>query len=59
MNIIPHEWSVNDDDYDRAGVINLYGEKAIFSVHGLLRLRGLSEEAKRRFQYHCQDLRKM
>lgn len=59
MNIIPHEWSVNDDDYDGAGIINLYGEKAIFPVHGLLRLRGLSDETKRRFQYHCHDLRKM
>lgn len=60
VNIVAHEWStVGDDDLQNPRVKNLYGEKAIFPVHGIVRLQGITQEAKHRLQRHCAELRSM
>lgn len=39
---------------------NVYGDKAIFPVHGLLNLKPhLDKEAKRKLRQHCEELRNL
>lgn len=58
MHIVPHQWR----EYDSKDFYNpndIYGDKSIFPMHGLIRLKPVDNEVKKRLKQHCADLRKM
>lgn len=58
INAISHEWREYPLAFDN--LANVYGKKAIFPVHGLLKLEPrLDTEVKRHLWQHCTDLRDM
>ncbi|XP_055295310.1 probable ATP-dependent RNA helicase spindle-E [Sitodiplosis mosellana] len=58
INPVQHEWKeYNADEFTKPD--NVYGAKAIFPMHGLLRLNPIDDRTKKKLKKYCEELHKM
>lgn len=55
INPVQHNWKeYNPNDYKQPD--SVYGDKAIFPMHGLLRLQPMDERTKKRLRKHIKEM---